>query len=189
MWMRFDLFERVARRRFAAVKVAEARRLAEVAPGPQQRLRLHQARAGADRAGVVPRAGALPLVRRKGGVLRSATRTSAICKQPDPRPDLRAGALDAAAARCPTRRSYALDVRNDGRTAAGPFDVVLTVGGAAQPPRTSPAARAARRTPTVTFGRRAARPARRCASTLDAEDAVDEVSEADDVVDRACPFG
>jgi subtilase family serine protease len=124
----------------------------------------------------------------KGGrLLRSAMRTSAICKQPDQRPDLRAGALDAARGPLLDQATYELDVRNDGRTAATGFDVVLTVGGAEQPPEhvagLAPAATAA-----VTFVGPLCAPGSTLRFELDAEDAVEESSEADDVVERACPF-
>ena len=64
---------------------------------------------------------------------------------------------------------------------------MLTVGGAEQPAEhvAGLAPAAATRSPSW---RRAARPARRLRFELDAEDAVDESSEVDDVVDRACPF-
>ena len=120
-------------------------------------------------------------------LLRSATRTSAICKQPDQRPDLRAGTLDAARGPLLDQATYALDVRNDGHTAATGFDVVMTVGGAEQPPQ-----RVAGLTPAgtapVTFVAPRCAPGSTLRFELDAEDAVEESSEADDVVERACPF-
>jgi hypothetical protein len=124
----------------------------------------------------------------KGGkLLRSATRTSSICKQPDQRPDLRAGTLDAARGPLLDQATYDLEVRNDGHSAATGFDVVLTVGGAEQPPQhvagIAPAA-----TTTVTFVGPRCAPGSTLRFELDAEDAVEESSEADDVVERACPF-
>ncbi len=125
----------------------------------------------------------------KGGkLLRSATRTSAICKQPDQRPDLRAGALDAARGPLLDQATYELDVRNDGHTAATGFDVVLAVGGAEQPPQRV-AGLAPGATATVTLVAPRCAPGSTLRFELDAEDAVEEASEADDVVERACPFG
>ena len=96
----------------------------------------------------------------------------ATCKQPDQRPDLRAGAVDAAprAAARPghLRRSTSATTA---RTAAGPFDVVLTVGGAEQPPEHGRRGLApgATRAPSTFVGAALHAAARRCASTLDAD--------------------
>ena len=64
---------------------------------------------------------------------------------------------------------------------------MLTVGGAEQPAQhvagLAPAA-----TTTVTFVAPRCAPGSTLRFELDAEDAVDESSEVDDVVDRACPF-
>ena len=77
-------------------------------------------------------------------------------------------------------------MRNAGRGAAGPFDVVLASRGMPQPPvRVAGLAPGASRVVSL--------PGPRCAPgstlrfVLDAEAAVAESDEADDVVDRACP--
>jgi hypothetical protein len=51
--------------------------------------------------------------------------TSKACRQPDLRPDLRAARIDVEKVGDPARRRYVVVVRNDGATAAGPFDVAL----------------------------------------------------------------
>jgi subtilase family serine protease len=64
---------------------------------------------------------------------------------------------------------------------------VLTVGGAEQSPQ-HVAALAPAATATVTFVAPRCAPGSTLRFELDAEDAVEESSEADDVVERACPF-
>ena len=121
MWMRFDLFERVAPATdFAAVKAPKLGVWQKSAPGRASSGFVFTQRVQGLTAPGSFRAQVRFRWYGKGGrLLRSATRTSAICKQPDQRPDLRAGALDAARGPLPDQATYALDVRNDGRTAAG----------------------------------------------------------------------
>jgi hypothetical protein len=123
-----------------------------------------------------------------GRLLRSARRLTPICRQPDPRPDLRAGALALAGGLGPETATYLLTVLNPGRGAAGPFDVVLTTAGMPQPPvRVSGLAAGESRVVSL--------PGPACAAgatvrfVLDAGAAVAESDEADDVVDRLCPVG
>jgi hypothetical protein len=189
MWMRFDLFARVAPATdFAAVKAPKLGVWQKSAPGRvssgfvfTQRVQGLTA-PGSFRAQVRFR-----WYGKAGKLLRSATRTSAMCKQPDQRPDLRARALDAARGPLPDQATYDLEVRNDGRTAATRFDVVLTVGGAEQPPQ-HVAGLAPTATAIVTFVGPRCAPGSTLRFELDAEDTVEESSEADDVVERACPF-
>jgi hypothetical protein len=189
MWMRFDLFARVAPATdFAAVKAPRLGVWQKSAPG-----RVSSGFVFTQRVqGLTAPASFRAQVRfrwygNSGKLLRSATRTSAICKQPDQRPDLRAGALDAARGPLLDQATYELDVRNDGRTAAAGFDVVLTVGGAEQPAQ-HVAGLAPAGTATVTFVAPRCAPGTTLTFELDAEDAVEESSEVDDLVERACPF-
>ena len=69
-------------------------------------------------------------------------------------------------------------MRNAGHTAAGPFDVVLTVGGAEQPPERVLAGLAPGASSTVTFLAPRCAPGSTLRFELDAEDEVDESSEA-----------
>ena len=189
MWMRFDLFMRVAPATdFAAVRARKLGVWQKSAPGRASSGFVFTQRV----QGLTAPAWFRAQVRfrwygKRGKLLRSATRTSAVCKQPDQRPDLRAGALDAARGPLLDQATYELDVRNDGHTAANGFDVVLTVGGAEQPPQhvagLAPAAIA-----RVTFVAPRCAPGSTLRFELDAEDAVEESSEADDVVERSCPF-
>jgi hypothetical protein len=123
-----------------------------------------------------------------GKLLRSATRTSATCKQPDLRADLRAGTLNALRGPLPDEAGYTLEVRNDGHTAAGPFDVVLTVAGAEQPAQRVLGGLAPGASSTVTFLAPRCAPGSTLRFDLDAEDEVDESGKLDDAVERACPF-
>lgn len=189
MWMRFDLFARIApATEFAAVKAPKLGVWQKSAPG-----RVSSGFVFTQRVQGLPAPAAFRAQVRfrwygKGGkLLRSATRTSSICKQPDQRPDLRAGALDAARGPLLDQATYALEVRNDGHSAATGFDVVLTVGGAEQPPQ-HVAGIAPTASTTVTFVGPRCAPGSTLRFELDAEDAVEESSEADDVVERACPF-
>jgi hypothetical protein len=63
-----------------------------------------------------------------GHSVRHTRVKSASCHQPDMRPDLRAPRLDVQRRGVPKTRSYVVAVRNDGRTAAGAFDVTLQIG-------------------------------------------------------------
>jgi len=58
-----------------------------------------------------------------GSVVRSERRRTRACVQPDLRPDLVAGSLRAVLDARPALAVYTLTVRNDGRSAAGPFAV------------------------------------------------------------------
>ena len=189
MWMRFDLFVRVApATAFAPVKAPKLGVWQKSAPGRPSGGFVFTQRVQGLTAPAWFRAQVHFRWYGKGRkLLRSATRTSAICKQPDQRPDLRAGTLDAARGPLLDQATYALDVRNDGHTAATGFDVVLTVGGAEQPPQ-HVAGLAPAGTATVTFVAPRCAPGSTLRFELDAEDAVEESSEADDVVERACPF-
>jgi hypothetical protein len=124
---------------------------------------------------------------RDGRVLRRARRRTATCRQPDPRPDLRADALAAAPGLGADTVTYLLTVRNAGRGAAGPFAVALASAGMPQPTvAVDGLAPGASRVVSV--------PGPSCAAgatvrfVLDAGGAITEADEADDVVDRPCPL-
>ena len=190
MWMRFDLYARVApATEFSAVKapklgVWQKSAAGKVSSGFVFTQRVQGLTApGSFRAHVRFR-----WYGKGGKLLRSATRDSATCRQPDQRADLRAGTLDAARGPQPGQATYVLEVRNDGHTAAGAFDVVLTLGDAEQPPQRVSAGLAAGAGATVTFVAPLCAPGSTLRFEVDAEDEVDESAELDDVVERACPF-
>jgi hypothetical protein len=190
MWMRFDLLARLPpATTYATVKVPKLGVWQKSAPGKTSSGFVFTQRVQA----LVAPGSYKALVRfrwydKAGHLLRSTTRYSPVCKQPDQRADLSAGTLDTVRGPQPNEATYELEVRNDGHTAAGPFDVVLTVGGVEQPAQRVTDGLAPAGTRTVTFV------APRCAAgstlrfELDAEDEVEESGEVDDVVERACPF-
>jgi hypothetical protein len=67
-----------------------------------------------------------------GKVFARTKRTTPVCVEPDPRPNLRVSRITGAPA--PGGNAfYDVVVRNDGRSAASDFDLLLTVNGAARP--------------------------------------------------------
>jgi hypothetical protein len=123
-----------------------------------------------------------------GKLLHTAKRTTPACRQPDQRPDLRAGELTAWPGPLPDQATYMLAVRNDGRGDAGPFDVGLSVGGIDQPAQRMLSGLDAGTEDTVTFVAPRCAPGSTLRFTLDSRGEVAEASEADDVVLQACPF-
>jgi hypothetical protein len=124
----------------------------------------------------------------KGGkLLRSTSRETAVCKQPDQRPDLQLRSLDAAPGPGPGDATYTLVVRNGGRGPAGAFDVLLAGAGADQPPQRvtglDPGA-----TTTLTFVGPRCAPGSTLRVTVDARAEVAESDELDDAVERTCPL-
>jgi hypothetical protein len=125
---------------------------------------------------------------RRGQLLRSTTRETGICRQPDQRPDLRAGGLDAAPGPQPDQATYSLIVLNGGHTAAGPFDVGLAVAGIDQLPERVAGGLGPGASHTLTFVAPRCAPGTTLRFTLDARGEVQESVEADDVVELPCPF-
>ena len=100
--------------------------------------------------GALPRAVRFRWPTRTGGSLRTATRTSAVCEQPDLRPDLR------PARSAPTRgpqpehgRATRSRAQRRPHGAPAPFDVTLTVDGAGSRPSACARPRGRRRATTV----------------------------------------
>jgi hypothetical protein len=124
----------------------------------------------------------------KGGkLLRATSRETAICKQPDQRPDLDAGRLDATPGPGPGDATYTLVVRNAGRGPAGPFDVLLSGIGPDQPTQRVTGLGAGATTMLIFAGPPCA-PGSTLRVTVDARAEVAEADEADDVVERTCPL-
>jgi hypothetical protein len=116
---------------------------------------------------------------------RTAKRVTGLCRQPDPRPDLRVRSLALA----PAGRGlvhYRATVENVGRGASASTTAVLSIDGERRPAKAVPALSTGERT-TVEFT------APRCASArplevrLDPADAVDEASERNNALVRDCP--
>lgn len=189
MWMRFNLQQRTAPAvDFVALKVPGLGVWQKSASGRASGFVFNQrvqalAAPGAYRAVVRFR-----WYGKRGKLLRSTTRETGICKQPDQRPDLSAGSLDAARGPQPDQATYSLVVLNHGHTAAGPFDVGLAVGGIDQLPERVAAGLAPGASQTLTFLAPRCAPGTTLRFTLDARGEVQEAVEADDVVERPCPF-
>jgi CARDB len=122
-----------------------------------------------------------------GKLLRSTSRQTPVCKQPDWRPDLQAGALDATPGPGAGEASYTLVVRNAGRSAAGPFDVLLGGAGSDQPTQRvtglQPGASV-----TLIFAAPQCTPGSTLRVTVDARGEIPEATEGDDTVERTCPL-
>ena len=121
-----------------------------------------------------------------GEILLRARETSATCRQPDLRPDLVVERVELQPAADPGSRRYVVPVRNDGRTAAGPFTVTLQSGDAVREDVTVDGLAPGERR-VVVFE------APHCGGaplvvTVDAAQAVDERDEADNVLQAACPL-
>ena len=75
---------------------------------------------------------------RGGRRIASDRATSPTCRQADLRPNLRPLAIDSRRGADPGHARYVVPVVNRGTTAAGPFDVVVTVDGTTLPPALTP---------------------------------------------------
>jgi CARDB len=125
-------------------------------------------------------------VDRRGRVQRELRRSTDVCEQPDPRPDLAFAALDGVPQDKDTA-VYTVAVRNDGRSAAGPFGTTVTLGGVVAGP-VAFAALAPGATAQATLVAPRCVPGDTVTVTVDAGDAVDERDETDDIVQRPCPL-
>jgi CARDB len=124
----------------------------------------------------------------KGGkLLRTTSRETSVCKQPDLRPDLQVRGLDAVPGPGPGEATYTLVVRNAGRGPAAAFDVQLAGAGADQPAQRVTGLDAGATT-TLTFAAARCVPGSTLRVTVDARAEVAESNEFDDTVDRTCPL-
>lgn len=179
MEMRFDLFERTPGTAFQHVALAkwgiwEHTTKAGV-PGFIFTKRVDQLAAPAAYRAVV----SFRWKDAGGKVLRSEQRTSAMCRQPDPRPDLHVKRVFFDSG-----KTHVV-VRNRGRSAAGPFAVTATLGGGTLTRSVAGLPQDAQT--TVTFPAKACTPGESATITLDTAGAVDEADEADNAVTVACP--
>lgn len=122
-----------------------------------------------------------------GSVIKRATRKSRSCRQPDLRPDLSVVALIPGEPLGDGRARYVVQVRNGGLSAVrGALRVGLSVDGVAQPSR-SLAGLAANVLGAVAFEGSACRPGGTVRAVVDPQDDVEEVDEADNVLELRCP--
>jgi CARDB len=121
-----------------------------------------------------------------GRRLASHRSTSPVCRQLDLRPDLRPLAIEARAGADARHAHYVVPVANRGKSAAAPFDVVVTVDGAMLPPAHAPRLAPGERALVEVEG-----PACAVGSTLTADvdpsGAVDEHAEVDNRLVVMCP--
>ena len=123
---------------------------------------------------------------RGGRRIASDRSTSPVCRQLDLRPNLRPLGIDALAGADAGHARYLVPVANRGKSAAGPFDVVVTVNGAtltpAQTPDLDPGERALVEVdgPPCTAGSM-------LTVDVDPTGAVDERAEADNRLSVPCP--
>jgi hypothetical protein len=188
MWMRFDLQRRGAPgASFTTIKVPGLGVWQKSAPGRSSGFVFNQ-RVQALSAPAAYRAVVRFRWYGKGGrLLRATRRETPVCTQPDQRPNLTAGNLDAARGPLPGQATYHLVVANEGRTAAGAFAVVLTVADVDQPPQRASGLAAGAKL-TLTFVAPQCNPGSTLRFVLDAAGEVQESVEADDAVERPCPF-
>jgi hypothetical protein len=121
-----------------------------------------------------------------GDRVASSRSTSAICRQPDLRPNLRPLGVEARAGADAGHARYLVPVANRGRTLAGPFDVVVSVDGTtltpAQAPELAPGERALVEVqgPPCQLGQM-------LTVDVDPTGAVDERTEGDNQLSVPCP--
>lgn len=124
---------------------------------------------------------------RTGKLQRSAQRISKVCKQPDPRPNLTVGRVQGVHGAVKGTVNYDIVVRNQGLGDAGPFGLLLTVNGTAQPEQKTVGGLAAGAKTDVTVTAPACTPGSTVTVQLDPQNQVAESNEADDSFTRACP--
>jgi hypothetical protein len=125
---------------------------------------------------------------RSGRRIASDRATSRTCRQADLRPNLRPLAINSRAGADPQHARYVVPVVNRGKSAAAPFDVVVTVDGTTLPPAQSPELDPGERAlvevegPPCTVGSM-------LTVDVDPTGAVDERAEADNRLTATCPGG
>lgn len=124
-----------------------------------------------------------------GKVTREIRRRSAICRQPDVRPDLLVDGLSVSNGPDADHLTYVVTVRNQGKgDAAIPFGVVLTVGQVAQPMQ-AVATLGAGGSTVLSFVAPRCGPGSRIAVVVDAADAIAEAREGNNRLTQMCPSG
>jgi hypothetical protein len=120
------------------------------------------------------------------GTVRNVRKLTRSCRQPDPRPDLVAGRLDAT----PTPAglvAYRLTVRNAGRSPAPGFAIAIALDGV-EAGRATVAGLAPGASTTVQIVGPSCSGGRAVELRLDADDTVDESAEAEVPLRPACPL-
>jgi CARDB len=187
MWLRFDLQQRLRPDApwtgVAVPKLGIWNRSLPGRPGFVYIKRVDQLAAPADYRAVVR----FRWYDAAGRLVRTARLVTAACRQPDPRPELDVGGLQATPGPRAGEAMYALTLRNGGRGAAGAFAAVLAVDGRPQPALAVPSL-APGEIRTVQLTAPACAPGSFVQVTVDADGAVDEADETNDDVVRPCPL-
>jgi hypothetical protein len=123
---------------------------------------------------------------RDGHRVASDRATSPICHQADLRPNLRPLAINSRAGADAEHARYVVPVVNRGTTAAGPFDVVVTVNGVPLTPAQTPGLEPGERALVEVEGPPCAEGSILTAD-VDPTGAVDERAEADNRLTVTCP--
>ena len=123
---------------------------------------------------------------RQARLLRATARTTEPCTQPDPRADVRLGAVTAIAVDANVAR-YTLVVRNAGLADAGPFRLIVAIGDKRVPVAID-VGLAAGQQRMVTVEAPSCLAAGKLSVLIDPDDAVDEAGGRDVPLTRACPL-
>src|SRR6476469_6555851 len=185
MWMRFDLYERTGAGAWQHVSVPKFGTWQKSLPGKPGFIyekRVDQLQAPADYRTRVR----FRWYDKSGKLQRSAQRTTRLCHEPDPRPDLAVGKVTATEAG-QGRLRYLIRVRNDGRGDAGPFDTVLSVDGNAQPAASVAGLPAGGATKVAVVGMRCVLGSQ-IQVAVDPAGTIDESHEGNNTVSRPCPM-
>jgi CARDB len=118
-------------------------------------------------------------------VIRTVTRTTLVCKQPDPRPNLKVGKVKGTRGPKATV-NYDITVHNAGLGDAGPFGVLLTVNGTSQPEQTVSGLAPGAATDVI-INAIPCTPGSAITIQLDPANQVAEANEADNAITRPCP--
>lgn len=121
-----------------------------------------------------------------GRVVRTVRMGSPVCRQTDLRPDLRPLRLLVDARPDSTAARYMVPVVNLGRTASGPFILVVTVDGIDEPGQAVPSLAPGERRVVELAGRRCTPGAGGLYVRVDGAGQVDERNEADNSLARPC---
>ncbi|UGS35043.1 CARDB domain-containing protein [Capillimicrobium parvum] len=121
-----------------------------------------------------------------GKVVDSASRRTAVCSQPDMRPNLELTSLTAESTGDAGQLRYVLGLRNTGKGDSAAFDISFSVGGAPRP-LVSVSGLPAGRSQTVAFVGDRCRPGEPVRLEADPSDRIAEVDEADNVLSTTCP--
>jgi len=119
------------------------------------------------------------------GVVKTARRTTPICRQPDPGVNLAVGAISAKRAGS-GRVQYLVTIRNDGQADAGAFDVAFQLGSTAQPNETIESLGAGAKTVVSFVGARCA-PGDQITVHVDPEGRIEQTDRTDDQKVVDCP--